>query len=63
MMKLSDAWKRWSFKTAVLAAVLNGILVLLAFYQYAFSPIAYASINILFGIAIAYLRMVPQNDL
>ncbi|EKO3632397.1 hypothetical protein M3894_002927 [Vibrio metschnikovii] len=62
-MKLKQAWKHWSFKAAVFAAVLNGLLVLLAFYQYAFTPITYAAINVIISIAIAYLRIIPQKNL
>lgn len=63
LMSLKDAWKRWSFKAAVIAAVLNALLAVLAMYQYAFNPMLYGALNAAIGIAIAYFRIVPQKSL
>jgi hypothetical protein len=63
MMNLKDAWQRWSFKAAVVAAALNVALIFLPFLEVIVSPVAYAVLNAAMMTAIAILRVWPQESL
>ncbi|PWI34846.1 hypothetical protein DI392_00770 [Vibrio albus] len=63
MMKFSEAWKRWSFKAAVIAALLNVVLIFLPFFQMSISPVTYATVNAVLMVVIAILRVWPQSAL
>ena len=63
MMSFKEAWKRWSFKAAVIAAILNIILIFLPFFQMSISPELYATLNAGLMAVVAVLRVWPQKSL
>lgn len=63
MMTFKEAWKRWSFKAAVIAALLNIGLIFLPFLEVSVGPVGYAVLNAGMMTAVAVLRVWPQASL
>lgn len=63
MMSFKEAWKRWSFKAAVIIAVLNIAMAIFVFFQPMLPPFTFALVNSLLAAAIAMLRVWPQKNL
>lgn len=63
MMSFKEAWKRWSFKAAIIIALLNILMAVLVYFQPVLPPFVFALVNALLAGGIAVLRVWPQKSL
>ncbi|WP_407330565.1 hypothetical protein [Enterovibrio sp. 27052020O] len=63
MMSFKEAWKRWSFKAAVIIALLNIAVAVLVYFEPVLPSFAFALLNAVLVGGIAILRVWPQKSL